>query len=44
MVEYFDKVRAKHNEMDADEFNDDDTYKAGINEVSGVVARKSSSR
>ncbi len=33
LLEAFDAVRGKHEKMDPTEFNDDATYKAGINQV-----------
>ncbi len=33
LLEAFDAVGKKHEKMEADKFNDDDTYKAGINQV-----------
>ncbi len=33
LLEAFDEVGKKHERMEADEFNDDGTYKAGINQV-----------
>jgi hypothetical protein len=35
----FDVVRAEHEQMDADKFNDDGTYKAGTNQVRDGVWR-----
>ncbi len=32
----FDEVGSEHEGMDPKEFNDDGTYKAGINQVRGV--------
>ncbi len=32
----FDEVGSEHEAMDPTEFNDDGTYKAGINKVRGV--------
>jgi hypothetical protein len=32
----FDKLRERHMGMAPEDFNDDDTYKAGMNEVGGV--------
>ncbi len=36
MLEAFDEVGEKHEKMEAEKFNDDGTYKAGINQV-GVL-------
>jgi hypothetical protein len=33
LLDAFDAVREKHEGMDPKEFNDDGTYKAGINQV-----------
>jgi hypothetical protein len=33
LLETFDEVRGKHEKMEADRFNDDGTYKTGINQV-----------
>ncbi len=33
LLDAFDAVREKHEGMDPTEFNDDGTYKAGINQV-----------
>jgi hypothetical protein len=33
LLEAFDAVGKKHEKMEADKFNDDGTYKAGINQV-----------
>ncbi len=33
LLDAFDAVRGKHEGMDPKEFNDDGTYKAGINQV-----------
>jgi hypothetical protein len=33
LLEAFDEVGREHERMEADEFNDDATYKAGINQV-----------
>jgi hypothetical protein len=36
----FDMVRMDHERMDAEEFNDDGTYKAGINQVGARSQRE----
>ncbi len=33
LLEAFDEVRGKHEGMEAERFNDDGTYKTGINQV-----------
>ncbi len=37
LLKAFDMVREKHEGMDPKEFNDDSTYKAGINQVREVL-------
>ncbi len=36
LLKAFDEVRGKHEKMDSKEFNEDGTYKAGINLVGAV--------
>ncbi len=36
LLEAFDEVGKEHERMEADKFNDDGTYKAGINQVRAV--------
>jgi hypothetical protein len=33
LLEAFDKLGSEHERMEAEKFNDDGTYKAGINQV-----------